>query len=156
MSKNKKIVIGVSIVVLLGVGYYFYKRNKPSKNTTPKVNKKESQIVKDAYDNVLFQTGNYTLSGSSHPSLDELAKVINNRPLWKIEVVGHTDSRGDASLNMALSKKRAEEVMKYLISKNVAPSRLKAKGMGENQPIADNDTEDGREKNRRVEFVIIK
>lgn len=70
-----------------------------------------------------------------------------------IEVAGHTDSRGSEQYNMKLSQRRAETVRNYLISKGIAADRLTAKGYGEAQPIADNATEEGRFKNRRVELI---
>jgi len=73
-----------------------------------------------------------------------------------IEVAGHTDSRGSDAYNMNLSQQRAEAVRNYLVSKGIAADRLSAKGYGESQPIADNATDEGRFKNRRVELVPIK
>jgi outer membrane protein OmpA-like peptidoglycan-associated protein len=70
-----------------------------------------------------------------------------------IEVAGHTDSRGSDKYNMKLSQRRAEAVRNYLISKGIAADRLTAKGYGESQPIADNATDEGRFKNRRVELI---
>lgn len=73
-----------------------------------------------------------------------------------IEVAGHTDSRGSDEYNMTLSQQRAEAVRNYLISKGIAADRLTAKGYGESQPVADNATDEGRFKNRRVELVPLK
>jgi outer membrane protein OmpA-like peptidoglycan-associated protein len=73
-----------------------------------------------------------------------------------IEVAGHTDSRGSDAYNMNLSQQRAEAVRNYLISKGIAADRLTAKGYGESQPVADNATDEGRAKNRRVELVPLK
>jgi len=82
-------------------------------------------------------------------SLDEWGNV-------NIEVAGHTDSRGSDAYNMKLSQQRAEAVRNYLVSKGIAADRLSAKGYGESQPVADNATDEGRFKNRRVELVRIK
>lgn len=73
-----------------------------------------------------------------------------------IEVAGHTDSRGSDAYNMKLSQQRAEAVRTYLVGKGIAADRLSAKGYGESQPVADNATDEGRFKNRRVELVRIK
>ncbi len=73
-----------------------------------------------------------------------------------IEVAGHTDSRGSDEYNMTLSQQRAEAVRNYLISKGIAADRLTAKGYGESQPVADNATDEGRFKNRRVELIPLK
>ncbi len=90
----------------------------------------------------------------SFPLLDEVAQALQDNPNIKVEVQGHTDSVGDDKFNMKLSQWRAESVKKYLVSKGVAEDRMTAKGYGETVPIADNRTSDGRDQNRRVEFVI--
>ena len=73
----------------------------------------------------------------------------------KIEVGGHTDNVGDDALNMKLSHDRAKSVREYLVNGGIAADRLQAKGYGELNPIATNDTDDGRKSNRRTEFVIL-
>jgi outer membrane protein OmpA-like peptidoglycan-associated protein len=72
----------------------------------------------------------------------------------KAEVRGHTDSQGDAAKNLELSQQRAQAVVDYLVQKGIVVARLTAKGLGETVPIADNNTDAGRAKNRRVEFAI--
>ncbi|MDZ7594823.1 MAG: OmpA family protein [Thiobacillus sp.] len=89
----------------------------------------------------------------------ELDKNVEALKAWgdvNIEVAGHTDSMGSDAYNMRLSKQRAEAVRNFLISRGVAADRLTAKGYGEAQPVADNATEEGRFKNRRVELVPLK
>jgi len=76
-------------------------------------------------------------------------------PKLKLEIVGYTDNNGDPRLNLALSHFRATVVSNYLFNKGIAANRIKAIGKGQEDPIAPNDTEDNRTKNRRVEFVII-
>jgi OmpA family protein len=89
--------------------------------------------------------------------LDEVAKVLADNPqIELLEIDGHTDSTGTAAVNRKLSQQRAEAVMTYLTSKSVAAGRMKAKGFGPDKPIADNATDEGKEKNRRVEFNILK
>lgn len=88
--------------------------------------------------------------------LDEIVQVMKDNPqLEKVQVEGHTDSKGGASYNRKLSRERAKSVVAYLIKAGVAKKRLVAKGFGPDQPIADNDSEEGRESNRRVEFNIL-
>jgi OOP family OmpA-OmpF porin len=83
--------------------------------------------------------------------------VLNTRKeIFLIEIAGHTDNVGPADQNRALSQKRAEAVVKYLVDKGVDKSRLIAKGYGPDKPIADNKDAKGKQKNRRVEFVILK
>jgi outer membrane protein OmpA-like peptidoglycan-associated protein len=89
--------------------------------------------------------------------LDEVAKMLVDNPqIELLQVEGHTDSTGTAALNRKLSQQRAESVLKYLASKGVTAGRMQAKGFGPDKPIADNTSDDGREKNRRVEFNILK
>ena len=105
---------------------------------------------------VLFETGSATLSASSNKSLDELAAFMKRKTTMEIEVAGHTDNVGNAEANLTLSQKRAEAVRNYLLRKGIHPSRVKAKGYGQDSPVADNGTEEGRRKNRRTEIHILK
>ena len=86
---------------------------------------------------------------------DVVDLMLKNPQLTKIRVEGHTDNTGDPAYNQALSEARAETVLDYLVTKGVAADRLEARGYGFSRPIADNDTEAGRAKNRRVDFVIV-
>ena len=88
--------------------------------------------------------------------MDELSDVLKQEPLWTLKIIGHTDNVGADDFNSELSKRRADSVRKYLVSKGVAEINITTEGKGETTPIASNDTEQGREKNRRVEFVITK
>lgn len=93
----------------------------------------------------------------SFPLLDEIAKVIQENPhVQKISIEGHASAEGDDQYNLLLSKARAEAVRAYLVSKGVSADRLSSTGHGETKPLATNDNEAGREKNRRVEFHITK
>ncbi len=108
-------------------------------------------------DKIQFEVGKADLKPVSFPILDDVAKVMKENPqIEEVIVEGHTDSTGGADLNRTLSQGRAESCMKYLTSKGVKGGRLSAKGFGPDRPIADNGTEEGREANRRVEFVIAK
>lgn len=91
--------------------------------------------------------------------LDNIDKDVASLESWgnvNIEVAGHTDSRGSDEYNMKLSQRRVDAVRHYLVSKGIAADRLFAKGYGESQPVADNATDEGRFKNRRVELVEMK
>jgi OOP family OmpA-OmpF porin len=103
-------------------------------------------------DGVNFATGSARVLKASFPSLDELAAQLLANPAQRLEVAGHTDAAGSASMNRALSQRRADAVMSYLISKGVPAASLVAKGYGPDQPVADNDSREGRAKNRRVEL----
>jgi outer membrane protein OmpA-like peptidoglycan-associated protein len=89
--------------------------------------------------------------------LDELAKVIQENPhVLKVSIEGHASDEGEEKHNLLLSQARAEAVRVYLVGKGVAAERLSSAGFGESKPIASNETDEGREKNRRVEFHITK
>jgi len=94
---------------------------------------------------------------ASFSLMDELAKTIQENPqVQKVSIEGHASNEGQAQYNLALSKARAEAVRAYLVSKGVSADRLSSTGFGAAKPIATNDNEEGREKNRRVEFHITK
>lgn len=106
--------------------------------------------------NIFFDTGKAELRPESSPELDRLVTNLNEAPKMTIEVRGHTDNTGSNEINNKLSQDRADAVREYFISKGIEPDRIASKGLGESKPIATNDTEEGRQKNRRVEFVIVK
>ena len=108
-------------------------------------------------DKVQFATGKAEILPESFSLLDDVAKVfVENEQIEVVQVEGHTDSTGTAAINRTLSQQRAESVVKYLAGKGVPKKRMVAKGFGPDKPIADNADDAGREKNRRVEFNIIK
>jgi OmpA-OmpF porin, OOP family len=104
---------------------------------------------------IFFQSTKAVIMSKSYPLLDEVAAALNSAPRSKVRVEGHTDGRGNRLLNTRLSQARADSVKAYLVGKGVAADRLEAKGFGPDQPIETNKTAAGREKNRRVEFVIV-
>ncbi|GAB3778978.1 OmpA family protein [Spirosoma horti] len=106
--------------------------------------------------NIFFDTGKSELRPESGPELDRLVTTLNESPKMVIEVRGHTDNTGSNEINAKLSQDRADSVREYFISKGIEPDRIASKGFGESKPIAPNDTDDGRQKNRRVEFVIVR
>lgn len=105
--------------------------------------------------NIFFDTGKSTLRQTSHAELNRLIKLMKDVPSLKIEISGHTDNTGSANTNNKLSQARAQAVVDYLVSHGIPASRLTAKGYGSSQPIASNDTAQGRQDNRRTEFKII-
>jgi outer membrane protein OmpA-like peptidoglycan-associated protein len=102
----------------------------------------------------LFGFDSSNLSADAKTNLDKLVKVLDVYSDTDIEVQGHTDSRGSEAYNSSLSEERAGKVTAYLSSEGVAYDRLSIKGFGESLPKYDNNTEDGRSQNRRVEFLI--
>ena len=104
---------------------------------------------------IQFETGKATILPASENVLGEIAKMLQQNADVKLSVEGHTDNVGTAAGNQTLSEKRAQAVVTWLTAHGVEASRLKTKGWGHTKPVADNSTEDGRAKNRRVELVKI-
>jgi len=101
-----------------------------------------------------FETGSATLNTEATARLDQVIEIMLANPSTSLTVEGHTDNQGDDAANQALSEERAQTVVDYLIDGGVGSDRLTAVGYGEDQPIADNDTAEGRAQNRRIEFVV--
>lgn len=106
--------------------------------------------------NIFFDVGKAELRNESSPELDRIVATLNDNPKMIIELGGHTDNTGSNELNLKLSQDRADAVREYLIGKGIEPDRVASKGYGESKPVATNDTEEGKQQNRRVEFIIIK
>jgi outer membrane protein OmpA-like peptidoglycan-associated protein len=119
-----------------------------------KVQRVEEGIVVEFNSKVLFGFDQSNLTDASRNTLNNLITILNKYPQTNLEVQGHTDNTGAASYNMTLSVKRATAVSDYLKANGIASSRLTVKGFGETVPKYDNNTEDGRAQNRRVEFLI--
>jgi OOP family OmpA-OmpF porin len=105
--------------------------------------------------NVFFDSGKSTLRPESNKELDQLAEYLNLKKTVTIEIAGHTDNVGDAAANQKLSEDRANSVKQYLAKKGIAADRIQAKGYGDTQPVADNGTAAGKQKNRRTEVHIL-
>jgi OOP family OmpA-OmpF porin len=104
---------------------------------------------------VHFDTAKATLQPDSEAALNAIVSVLQQDASLKLKVEGHTDNQGVAAANLVLSQKRAEAVVAWLVAHGIDRSRLNASGRGQTQPVADNGTEEGRAKNRRVELVKI-
>jgi len=103
---------------------------------------------------LLFDFNSFQLTATTKSNLDKMADILEKYPDTEILIEGHTDSKGTDAYNMTLSKNRAKSVADYLASKGVARNRLKTDGHGESRPVATNDTEAGRQQNRRVEAAV--
>ncbi|MEM6794824.1 MAG: OmpA family protein [Acidobacteriota bacterium] len=103
---------------------------------------------------ILFASGRHAIDRASDPLLAELAATLRRCPDLGLRVEGHTDSDGEDAFNLALSRRRAAEVTDRLASLGVLRARLAAEGFGESRPIADNETADGKARNRRIEFIL--
>jgi OmpA-OmpF porin, OOP family len=106
--------------------------------------------------NIYFETGKSELLQSSFDELNSLYAILKSNPAMMIQVSGHTDNVGNTGFNVTLSEDRAKAVYDYLINKGIAAARLTYIGYGSSKPIASNDTDEGKAKNRRVEIMVIK
>jgi outer membrane protein OmpA-like peptidoglycan-associated protein len=100
-----------------------------------------------------FETGKADIKPESQAIVDQVADLLKSNDSLNLSVEGHTDNVGTAAFNKTLSENRAKAVMDAIIARGIEKSRLSAKGWGQEKPIGDNDTEEGRAKNRRVEIV---
>lgn len=143
-------------------GYFFYSQSfevpktarfqEVYKNIELKPIEKGAKVV---LNNIFFETGKATLTPQSRLELEKAIELMRVNPSMIIEIGGHTDNVGDDNYNMKLSHDRAKSVRDYLVNGGINSERIQAKGYGELNPVATNDTEDGRKANRRTEFVII-
>jgi outer membrane protein OmpA-like peptidoglycan-associated protein len=111
--------------------------------------------TKMVFNNITFETNSAELNAESYSELNRLLSFMERNPELKIEISAHTDDVGSNEYNFRLSDKRAESVVKFLVSKNIDKSRVQSKGYGELQPLVANDSDENRAKNRRVEIKII-
>lgn len=102
---------------------------------------------------ILFDTGKATIQPASQQTLTEVAKLLKKNSTWKMQVEGHTDNVGTKEANARLSQARADAVRAWLVANGIDAARLTAKGFGDTKPVADNGSEEGRAKNRRVALV---
>ncbi len=105
---------------------------------------------------VYFNTDKATLRESSYDALNDLLSAMQTNKAMRVEIAGHTDDRASAEYNKDLSQRRAESVKAYLVENGIAKDRIRAKGYGESEPVASNETEEGRQQNRRVEVRVLK
>ncbi len=127
----------------------------PANNGCPVIKEEEQKVLRTAFENLEFETGKAVIRSSSFNSLNELAALLISKPTWKLRISGHTDNVGSDASNMTLSKNRSQATAAYLQGKGVAKGQLIAEWFGETMPIADNNTPDGRQKNRRVEMQVV-
>jgi len=116
----------------------------------------DKKVLNEAFSNLEFETGTATIKESSLISLQELAELLVIKTVYKLNINGFTDNMGNAANNVKLSQSRANAVKSFLVNNGVPIERLTAKGFGSKNPVANNKTADGRARNRRVEFKIIK
>ncbi len=151
-------IIGATVGGATGaiIGREMDKQAAEIEQTVPdaKVERVGEGIVVEFSSAVLFGFDQSDLSAEAKANLDKLVKVLNTYPDTNIEVQGHTDSKGSETYNQNLSVKRATSVSDYLAANQITSNRITTKGFGETLPEYDNETEEGRAQNRRVEFLI--
>ena len=151
-------IIGATVGGATGaiIGREMDKQAAEIEQTVPdaKVERVGEGIVVEFSSAVLFGFDQSDLSVEAKANLDKLVKVLNTYPDTNIEVQGHTDSQGSENYNQNLSVKRATSVSDYLVANQITAGRITTKGFGETMPEYDNETEEGRAQNRRVEFLI--
>lgn len=142
-----------------GVGYYMERQAKQLEQqmagtgvtVTPNANGNIDLVMPG---NITFAFDSASLNPSFRPTLDKLAATMNEYNQNTITIAGHTDSVGNPSYNMNLSRDRANAVRNYLVSRGVASNRINVVAYGQTRPIADNSTDSGRQQNRRVELTV--
>ena len=112
-------------------------------------------MINKVFRNLEFETGKAVIRSTSFSSLDELSALLKKKTTFRLLIEGHTDNVGSDASNLKLSQRRAEAVKKYLTDKGIDATRIVSKGYGEMEPVADNKTAEGRQRNRRVEFTIL-
>ena len=137
-------------VVIAKGAVELYDRNEQSMTAVEKAIAETGKFVTN---NILFETGKATLKPESMEEIEKVAAYMLKNPGARFEVQGHTDNQGSDKINDPLSQQRAEAVVKALEEKGVDPFNLRAVGKGAHEPVADNSTDQGRAKNRRVEFI---
>ncbi len=159
-DRKKGILIGAASGAALGggVGYYMdvqeAKLRDRMRGTGVSVTRNGDNIILNMPSSITFAVDSADLSPSFYNTLSGVAMVLKEYEKTYVNVVGHTDNTGSASHNQALSERRAASVGQFLISQGAAASRFNIRGVGFNQPVASNNTADGRAQNRRVEITL--
>ena len=157
---RKKLLAGAGIGALVGggVGYYMDRQEDKLRQqlqaTGVSVTRNGDNIILNMPGNITFATDSSNISADFYKVLDSVAVVIKEFEKTYVDVVGYTDSTGAAAYNQQLSEARASSVARYLESQGVLAARIVSSGMGESNPIASNDTAEGRSLNRRVEIIL--
>ncbi len=159
-DNRKSALIGAGIGALTGggIGYYMdvqeAKLRQELEATGVSVTRSGNSIILNMPGNITFDTASSNISADFYRVLGSVAKVINEYEKTYVDIYGHTDSVGKASYNMTLSQQRAGSVSRYLQTRQVLPQRIITQGLGEDHPIASNNTASGRSQNRRVEIRL--
>jgi outer membrane protein OmpA-like peptidoglycan-associated protein len=164
-NKGKSAATGAAIgaVVGAGGGYLWSKHMEEQKVAMEQATQgtgvsvsqtADNQLKLDIPSDVSFDTGRYDIKSNLRPILDRFATTLNQNPVTTVTIIGHTDSTGSDAVNDPLSVNRAAATRDYLVARGVAANRIAIDGRGSHEPIADNNTVEGRAKNRRVEIFV--
>ena len=135
-------------------GQAYFKNFRIAKGAVPLYDRMVSEGKFKTY-GITFDVGKSTIRPESYGEINRIVKLMTDNPTIKFSVEGHTDNTGNTALNQTLSEQRSQAIVAKLVEMGIAQDRLTAVGKGQNNPIADNSTDEGRAKNRRVEFVVI-
>lgn len=153
-----EILAGAAIGAVVGGGigaYMDHQEEKLARIPGTTVERVSEDVILVHFDSdVLFDVDSASLGGGAQGTLSQVAQVLHDYPKTAVVVHGHTDATGSEAHNQALSERRASSVESFLISRGVSSSRMSAVGSGESLPVASNDTEYGRQQNRRVEILL--
>ncbi|MEM1161353.1 MAG: OmpA family protein [Pseudomonadota bacterium] len=156
--RNALIGAGIGLLAGAAVGQYLDQQQRELESslagTGAEVERQGDQLLVTMPSQITFDTGQAVIKPQFYGALNQVAATFNKYPQSYVDVIGHTDSRGTVAYNQGLSERRASAVQNYLTNQGVAPARMAAYGQGENAPVADNNTVDGRAANRRVELLI--
>ena len=161
VERRQHALIGAGIGALAGAGIGYYmdvqeaKLREKMAGTGVSVTRVGDNITLNMPGNITFETASSNLNGNFYRVLDGVGEVLNEYDQTVIEIAGHTDSRGSGEYNLGLSDRRADEVANYLEGQGVMPLRIITVGLGEDMPVADNSTVEGRLLNRRVELTLV-
>ncbi len=154
-------IAGAGIGAIAGgaIGAYMDKQERELREKTAgtdiEVDRQGDQITLNMPSGITFDTNSYMIKPEFRSTLDNVASTLAQYNQTFVDVYGHTDSTGNASINQPLSENRARSVGDYLTTRGVAAARIGTRGFGATQPIASNDTEAGRQANRRVEIKLV-
>ncbi len=159
-DNRKSALIGAGVGALAGggIGYYMdvqeAKLRQELEATGVSVTRSGNSIILNMPGNVTFNTASSNISADFYSVLNSISLVFNEYEKTYIDIYGHTDSVGDSNYNMGLSQRRADAVSRYIQTRGVLTQRLLTRGMGEDYPVASNNTAEGRAQNRRVEIKL--
>lgn len=159
-SRRDRALIGAAVGAAIGggIGYYMDRQEAQLRDrlqgTGIGIERQGDDIVLNMPSSVTFGVDSSELTASARQALNEVTAVLREYPETRITVAGHTDSTGAEAYNQQLSEQRATAVGSYLVQGGIQRQRLTMVGYGESQPVASNDTEQGRAQNRRVEIIV--